>query len=118
MHQPFCYANYASFFFCLSTCLTIFWLLNEESSHNPLADTPSAARATVGTGDGLLVLGDTLVEVRAKSGEPLEDFAAVSALDTGSLLAHVVEREHATRRLHLANLVRLGGVRMTTTVCK
>jgi len=50
--------------------------------------------------------------------DPLQHVAAVATLDAGGVLADVVEGEHTTRRLNLANLVGLGRVRMTTAVCE
>ena len=47
---------------------------------------------------------------------PLKGRSTVATLDCAGLLGHLVEGEHATRGLHLANLVRLGGVRMTAAV--
>jgi len=93
-------------------------LLNEESTHNPVTDASCAAGATIGTGNRLLVLGQALVHDRPEVRDPLEDSSTVATLNTGGLLADVVEGEHATRRFDLADLVGLGRVRVTTTVCE
>merc|ERR1711898_62398 len=93
-------------------------LLDQEGAHDPLADACGAAGATVGTGHPLLVLGNASVLHGAHAGKPLESHAAVSALDLGGVLGNLVEGKHATGGLHLANLVRLGGVRVTAAVGK
>ena len=47
---------------------------------------------------------------------PLESGATVATFGRGRCLLDLVEGEHTTWSLDLANLVGLGGVRMTTTV--
>jgi len=93
-------------------------LLDQEGTHNPLAHTGCTAGTAIGTSNCLLVLCQTLVHHWPHVRDPLQHVAAVATLDAGGVLADVVEGEHTTRRLNLANLVGLGRVRMTTAVCE
>jgi len=101
----------------LEHLLDNFLLLNEESTNNPLADADCAAGATIGAGNRLLVLSDAPEPHWALLlREPLESGATVATFGRGRCLLDLVEGEHTTWSLDLANLVGLGGVRMTTTV--
>jgi hypothetical protein len=69
-----------------------------------------AARAAVGTRDGLLTLLAVLHGVRAKVLDAGEDAAAVAALDASNALDDVLGDELATRGLDDLDGVPLGAV--------
>jgi len=75
-----------------------------------------ATRATVSTGDGLLVLGELHVSSGAQGRNAREGDSAVSALGPGSSLLLVVNNDLSTGSLHLLNGVRVGVVGQTPAV--
>ena len=82
-----------------------FALLNKECADNAATNSASGQNTTVGTGDGLLVLGQSLELGGDQGGDAVELGAGVTAGVVTSLLLHVLHREAATRCAHQTVLV-------------
>eukprot|EP00307_Rebecca_sp_RCC1486_P000659 CAMPEP_0119413624 /NCGR_PEP_ID=MMETSP1335-20130426/5645_1 /TAXON_ID=259385 /ORGANISM="Chrysoculter rhomboideus, Strain RCC1486" /LENGTH=310 /DNA_ID=CAMNT_0007438425 /DNA_START=42 /DNA_END=975 /DNA_ORIENTATION=- len=102
---------------CLEHLLHDLLLLHQERANDALTDALGAARATVCARDRLLSTRDARVLLRPELRNPLKPDFAIAAHHALRLLLQVLHGELATRRLHLADLVRLGVERLPPPVC-
>lgn len=81
-------------------------LLNKESTDNLLLDAVGAERATVGTVDSLLGVGDSRVLLGSQGSKTGESNSTFAALGSGGVLLDVKVSEVATGGLNNLDLVR------------
>ena len=82
-----------------------FALLDEECADNAATDSAAGQNTTVGAGDGLLVLGQSLELVGGERGDAVQLGAGVAAGVVTGLLLHMLHREAAAGCAHQAVLV-------------
>ena len=80
-------------------------LLNQECTDNAGSDGSGRQNTSVGTSNGLLVLGQSLELARCNSGNAVELGTGVAAGVASSLLLHMLHREAATGCAHQTILV-------------
>ena len=93
-------------------------LLNQECTDNAGSDGSGRQNTSVGTSNGLLVLGQSLELVCGKSRDAVELGASIAAGVVTSLLLHVLHGKAAAGCAHQTVLVRASGERVVSPECK
>lgn len=91
-------------------------LLDQESTHDPVAHASGASRTTIGAADAALTLLQRAGFLGADGAHALEADTTVTAFGTRGLLANVLKSKLATGSLNLTSRVGLGVVAVTTSV--